>query len=144
MNIENCLHSMILYNEYTKLCIFFEKLYTFNIKNFVLFLKKNYTLNILKNCVLKIYLILYFCFWKIIYIEYIELCTFFDGLNIKCINLTLVVLCGKKIPPHKKLCTLNILNCVHSLKNCAHWICKIIYILWKIVYVEDIKLSTFF
>ena len=52
MNIENCLHSMILYNEYTKLCIFFEKLYTFNIKNFVLFLKKNYTLNILKDCVL--------------------------------------------------------------------------------------------
>ena len=47
-------------------------------------------------------------FWKIVYVEFTELFTFFDGVDIKCIDFILSVICEDKCPHVKKLCTLNI------------------------------------
>ena len=47
-------------------------------------------------------------FWKIVYVEFTKLSTFFDGLDIECIDFTLSVICEDKCPHVKKLCTLNI------------------------------------
>ena len=56
-----------MYIKHTKLCVFFEKLYTLNIQNFVQFL-------------------------KIVYVEYKELCTLFESLDIECVDLTLFLI----------------------------------------------------
>ena len=40
--------------------------------------------------------------------EYTKICTFFEGLNIECTNLTLLVICEEKCPQIIKLCMLNI------------------------------------
>ena len=60
-----------MYIEYTELCVFFEKLYTLNIQNFVQFL-------------------------KIVYVKYKELCTFFESLDIKCVDVTLFLIWEEK------------------------------------------------
>ena len=61
MNIENCLHSMILYNEYTKLCTFFESFHIdcTNLTLLIMYVKKMFT------------------YKKIEYVEYIESYTLF-------------------------------------------------------------------
>lgn len=56
-----------MYIEHTELCVFFEKLYTMNIQNFVQFL-------------------------KIVYVEYKELCTFLESLDVECVDLTLFLI----------------------------------------------------
>ena len=56
-----------MYIEHIEWCVFFEKLYTMNIQNFVQFL-------------------------KIVYVEYKELCTFLESLDIECVDLTLFLI----------------------------------------------------
>ena len=69
---------------------------------------------------------------KIVYIfksmdiEFTELCTFFKYLDIECTNLILSLICDEKCSHIKKLCALNIQNCVCSLKICVHWIYRIV------------------
>ena len=78
---------------------------------------------------------------KFVYIEYIELCTFFETLNIKytkfctffedldieCTDLTLSVIYDEKCPHIKILWYLNIQNCIWRRKmsthkkNCVYW-----------------------
>ena len=69
-------------------------------------------------------------------IEFTELCTFFKYLDIECTDLILSLICDEKCPHMKKLCALNIQNCVYSLKICVHWI-------YRIVYIKYTKLCTF-
>ena len=53
-------------------------------------------------------------------IEFTELCTFFKYLDIECTDLILSLICDEKCSHIKKLCALNIQNCVCSLKICVH------------------------
>ena len=69
-------------------------------------------------------------------IEFTELCTFFKYLDIECTDLILSLICDEKCSHIKKLCALNIQNCVCSLKICVHWI-------YRIVYIKYTKLCTF-
>ena len=114
LNVQNCISSLKnCVHEYIEIYTFFEKLYTLNVQNWLPILKNVYikctelytlfgTLNIelctlnTHNCVhsLKIYMCwmynIVYIIWKIVYVKYTELWTFF-----------------------KKLCTLN----VHSVKD---------------------------
>ena len=55
--------------------------------------------------------------YKIVYVEYTKLCTFFEGPDIEYTNLTFLVICVEKSPHIKNLGTLNIQNFVYYLKT---------------------------
>ena len=107
---------------YTILCNFF-KICTLNVQNCVHFFKNGY-------------------------LEYRELCTFFETMC--TFNVQNSIYCLKNR-------FLNVQNCVHSLKNCTSWIYRnmhnffkkkcilnyrIVYIIRKIIYIECIELCT--
>lgn len=90
----------------------------------------------IENCVHLMYEIVYIP-WKIVFVEFTELCSFSEKLCTKCSELRtffekLCILniqyCIRWMYKIERFCPLNMQNCVNSLKNWVHWIYRIVYI----------------